>query len=248
MKRFCLLFALVLFTNSAMGDDIVSNNTNNNTSNYCEIDSSGENKCINYYKNKELYAVNIEKNRTFKVKTDTTLDSSTPIGTNINFTAISDEVIFAEKAPSKINFSGTVIENNPPGRAGKSSSLKLLIDKMKIDNITYPAKAYISRMGDKRTLGGTLATSSYLSNLGNIANSGTVSINKIYKDPCDFNNCEIATPIVRPFYYLGGALLQFADLLLSHIVCLFVQGENLSIPENTVFEIKLEEPVPVLNL
>ena len=230
MKRLWLLVALVLFANSAMGDDIVSAEQPAETISYCNINLTGEHQCSNYYKNKELQAVNIEKDRTFKVKSDTPLDSSTPIGTNINFTAISDEVIFAEKEPSKINFSGTVIE------------------KIKVDNVIYPAKAYISRMGDKRTIGGLLATSAYLSNLGDVANNGTITINKIYKDPCDYNNCEITTPVVRPFYYLGGALLQFADLLLSPIVCLFVQGENLSIPENTVFEIKLEEPVPVLNL
>ena len=44
---------------------------------------------IGYYKNKELQAVNLEKDRTFKVKSDNSLDSSTPIGTNINFTSIS---------------------------------------------------------------------------------------------------------------------------------------------------------------
>lgn len=248
MKRLWLLVALVLFSNSAMGNDIVSAEQPAETISYCNINLTGEHQCSNYYKNKELQAVNIEKDRTFKVKSDTPLDSSTPIGTNINFTAIADEVIFAEKEPSKINFSGTVIENNPPGPVGKSSSIKLMIDKIKVDNVIYPAKAYISRMGDKRTIGGLLATSAYLSNLGDVANNGTITINKIYKDPCDYNNCEITTPVVRPFYYLGGALLQFADLLLSPIVCLFVQGENLSIPENTVFEIKLEEPVPVLNL
>ena len=248
MKRFWLLVALVLFANSAMGNEEVLAGKTAETISYCSINSIGENQCSNYYKNKELYAVSVEKDRIFKVKSDTPLDSSTPIGTNINFTAISDEIIFAEKEPSKINFSGTVVENNPPGPAGKSSSIKLMIDKIKVDNVIYPAKAYISRMGDKRTIGGLLATSAYLSNLGDVANNGTITINKIYKDPCDYNNCEITTPVVRPFYYLGGALLQLADLLLSPVVCLFMQGENLSIPENTVFEIKLEEPVPVLNL
>ena len=248
MKRLWLLVAFVFCVNSAMGNEIVSAENPAEALSYCNLNTAGEHQCSNYYKNKELYAVNLEKDRTFKVKSDIPLDSSTPIGTNINFTAISDELIFAEKKPSKINFSGTVVENNPPGPAGKSSSIKLMIDKMKVDNVTYPAKAYISRMGDKRTIGGLLSTSAYLSNLGDIANNGTITINKIYKDPCEYNTCDIATPVVRPFYYLGGALLQFADLLLSPIVCLFVQGENLSIPENTVFEIKLEEPVPVLNL
>lgn len=92
----------------------------------------------------------------------------------------------------------------------------------------YILQKLIFQEGDKRTIGGLLATSAYLSNLGDVANNGTITINKIYKDPCDYNNCEITTPVVRPFYYLGGALLQFADLLLSPIVCLFVQGENLS--------------------
>lgn len=249
MKRLWLFIALVLLTSGyAQSEDSAPSESQSNTISYCNIQPHSEYQCSNYYKNKELYAVSVEKDRKFKVKSDISLDSSTPIGTNINFTSVSDEVIFAEKKPSKIYFSGTVVENNPPGPAGKSSSIKLMIDKMKIDNVTYPAKAYISKMGDKKTLGGVLVTSAYLSNLGNIADKGTITINKIYKDPCDYNNCEISTPVVRPFYYLGGAILQITDLLISPLVCLFVQGDNISIPANTVFEIKLEKDVSVINL
>lgn len=98
MKRLWLLVALVLCTNSAMGNDIVSAEKPAETISYCNINVTGEHPCSNYYKNKELYAVNIEKDRIFKVKSDTPLDSSTPIGTNINFTAISDELILQKKA------------------------------------------------------------------------------------------------------------------------------------------------------
>lgn len=66
MKRLWLLVALVLFANSAMGDDIVSAEQPAETISYCNINLTGEHQCSNYYKNKELQAVNIEKDRTFK--------------------------------------------------------------------------------------------------------------------------------------------------------------------------------------
>ena len=197
---------------------------------------------------KELTAIKLDKGKTFIVRSQQPMDSDTPVGTLIAFVAQQDEVLFLGKEPSKVMFTGEVIENNPPRMAGRSSSLKLEIKKIKVDNVTYPAEAYITKMGKRNVFGGLLAGSPiYFMNLADVADEGTITIDKVYKDPCRYS-CESIKTVARPFYYLGGAILQFADLLISPIVCFFMPGKEISIPENTAFEIKLENDISLLEL
>ncbi len=197
---------------------------------------------------KELEAVKLERGRKFIVQSKQPMSSDTPEGALIDFVSVRDVDIFYDKEPSTIMFTGEVIENKPPRLLGRSSTLKLQINKIKVDNVTYPAEAYITKMGKKQIFAGILAGAPvYLVNLGEVADKGTVTIDKVYKDPCQYS-CESITTVLRPFYYLGGAILQLADLLIAPIVCFFMPGKEIDIPENTAFEIKLENDISLLKL
>ncbi len=216
-----------------------------------DIDKEFE-KIINHpyscLEGKELEAVNLDKGRTFIVRSQQPMSSDTPVGTLIDFEAVGNVNIFENKDPSQVTFTGEVIENKPPRFGGRSSTLKLQINKMKVDNITYPASAYISKMGKKQIFAGILAgTPIYLMNLADVADRGTVTIDKVYKDPCQFSCESIKTPL-RPLYYAGGALLQLADLLIAPVVCFFLPGKDINIPQYTDFEIKLEDNVSLLKI
>ena len=106
---------------------------------------------------KELEAIKLEKGRKFIVRSEQPMNSESPIGTLIDFTVIRDVDIFYNGTPSKVVFTGEIIENKPPRLGGRSSTLKLLINKIKVDNITYPAEAYITKMGKKQIFAGVLA-------------------------------------------------------------------------------------------
>lgn len=202
-------------------------------------------KCLD---GKELNAVKVEKGTTFKVRSLEAMDSDTPLGTIINFKSQTPEALLPDEEPSEIIFSGEVIENNPPRLAGRSATIKLAIKQIKVNNITYPTVAYISKMGKKRALGGALAGAPiYADNLANLANQGTITIDRVYKNPCEYDNC-ITSTVVKPFYYLGGALLQLADLMVAPVICLFKSGTKISIPAETAFEIKLDENLSLLKL
>lgn len=197
---------------------------------------------------KELEAIRLDKGRTFIVRSQQPMSSDTPVGTLIDFESVGNVNIFQDKNPSEVRFTGEIIENKPPRIGGRSSTLKLEINKIKVDNVTYPASAYISKMGKKPILAGVLAGAPiYLDNLADVADKGTVTIDKVYKDPCQYSCESIKTPF-RPLYYAGGALLQFADLLIAPVVCFFLPGREIEIPENTAFEIKLENDVSLLKI
>lgn len=197
---------------------------------------------------KELEAIRLDKGRTFIVRSQQPMSSDTPVGTLIDFESVGNVNIFKNKEPSEVKFTGEIIENKPPRAGGRSSTLKLEINKIKVDNVTYPATAYISKMGKKQIFLGVLAGAPiYLDNLADVADKGTVTIDKVYKDPCQYS-CETIKSPLRPFYYAGGALLQVADLLLAPIVCFFLPGKEIQIPENTAFEIKLGNDVSLLKI
>ena len=195
---------------------------------------------------KELLAMTLEKGSTFYVKSLQPMSSDTPEGARIDFEA--DTKIFSNDKISHVVFTGEVIENKPPRLAGRTSTLKLAIYKMKVDNVIYPIEAYVSKMGKKNVMGGILSGApNYMNNLAHLANNGTMTIDKVYKDPCQYS-CETIVAPLRPCYYLGGAFLQLADLCLAPLLCIFQRGSEINIPENSSFEIKLASDTSVLRL
>lgn len=194
----------------------------------------------------EFDSVTISKGSKFYVKSLQPMSSDSPTGARIEFDT--QAKLFPEEQVSHVVFTGEIIENKPPRLAGRSATLKLAIYKVKVDNITYKTKAYISKVGNKAVVGGVLAgVPIYLANLADVADEGTVTIDKIYKDPCEYR-CESVTTPLRPLYYLGGAVLQFADLLVAPVVCIFQRGKELELPASSSFEIKLAEDMPLLKL
>lgn len=202
----------------------------------------------NCLKSQELEVIKLNKNQKFIVQSQQPMSSDTPVGSLIDFVTVQDVSIFPGEEASKITFTGEIIENKPPRLLGRSSTLKLAINKMKVDKITYPAEAYITKMGKKQIMAGILAAAPiYLGNLADTADKGTITIDKIYKDPCQYR-CESIKSPIRPLYYLGGAVLQLADLFIAPVICVFKRGEEIDIPQYTSFEIKLEDDVSLLKL
>ena len=223
--------------------------------NICSIKQYGSypvmntfNEVNNELSSLELDTVKVDKSKKFIVQSLQPMSSSSPIGTVVNFKSVRSETLIPGAQPTEVIFTGQIIENNPPRLVGRSSTLKLKIDTMKVGNITYHTVAYISRMGKKMVMTGVLTGNPiYMENLADTANRGTITIDKVYKDPCKFH-CESIKSPIRPLYYLGGAVLQVADLLLSPVICVFKRGGEIEIHQYTSFEIKLEDSVSLLKL
>lgn len=251
MKKmfFMGLLSVLLSQNSALCDNICPIKQFSGYIPQVEAYSEyNNNNLYEYLKTIELDTVKIDKNKKFIVQSMQPMSSSSPIGTVIEFKSIRDEALIPGGQPSEIVFTGKIIENKPPRIAGRSSTLKLEIDRMKVGNITYHTIAYISKMGKKMVMTGVLSGNPvYINNLADTANRGTITIDKVYKDPCQYSCESIKTPM-RPFYYIGGAVLQLADLFLSPVICVFRRGGEIDIPQYTSFEIKLEDGVSLLRL
>ena len=196
---------------------------------------------------KELEATILEKGRKFDVKSMQSMSYETTGGAEIKFESMYPERVFTDKAPVKLVFTGEIVKNKPPGKLGSSGTLKVMIKNVKLENITYPAEAYITKMNKKGVLLGAVAgPSNYKDNLADAVNTGT--IHTIFKDPCKTTADECVSTVTKPFYFLTGALLQTADLFIAPIVALFLPGNEVVIPEGTEFEIKLENDIPVLEI
>jgi len=202
-------------------------------------------KCL---EGRELTAVILEKGRKFDVKSVHSMSYQSTSDSEIRFVSIYPERLFLNKDPVKLEFIGVIVKNKPPRKGGGSGTLKVKITGLKIENITYPAEAYISKMNKKGVLFGAVAgPSKYKDNLSNTVNNGTLN-NYYNMDPCDKVANECVSNAVKPFYFITGAAMQTADLILAPIVAFFSPGNEVFIPEGTEFEIKLEGDVPVLDI
>lgn len=262
MKNLLTSFVLftVIFCTPSFCISQELNNKDTIKSNTCQLNDSTvqqpQNMIKEYKTNikclegKEFSAIKLDKGRAFSVKSLQPMSIKTLPGTIVSFESLGPEYIFENKEPAKLLFIGEILDNRPPGKGGSSGKIKIQITKIKVETITYPVSAFISKMNKKPVLFGLLgAPSNYVPNLIDTANNEIIPRGQLYKDPCSASECiEDLNIFIKPAYYLTGAFLEMADLLLCPIVALLGTGQDLIVPENTEFEIKLEEPLSVLNL
>lgn len=143
-------------------------------------------------------------------------------------------------------FKGKIEKTHKPRMMGKSGTIKIALEKITVDSITYPVTALISKIDNKKVFFNTIGASPcYLSNLADAANNGV--IHSSLKDPCGSNMCTTNT-YTKPLAFLGAAALQIADLMLSPFAAVTRKGKDVDIPLNTYFEIKLDKDLYVLNI
>ncbi len=194
----------------------------------------------------EFDTIKLEKGRKFLVMSEQNISNNNISGVPVVFESVQKEYLDYNKKPSKIVFKGIIEKTNKPKFAGKSGSVKIKLEKITVDSITYPVTALISKIDNKKVYFNTLyAAPCYLDNLADAANSGV--IHSSIKDPCGADTCTINT-YKKPFVFLGAAALQAADLLLSPIIAIGHRGKDIDIPLKTYFEIKLDQDLYVLDI
>lgn len=200
----------------------------------------------NVLPNLELETVRLEKGRKFIVISEQNLNNNNVSGIPVIFKSVQKEYLAYDRPPANIVFKGKIEKTKGPRRFGKSGTVKVLLEKMTIDTITYPVEALISKIDNKNVYGNTIVASPcYLANLANTANDGV--IHSTIKDPCGSDTCTTKT-FAKPLVFAGAAALQLADLLLLPFAAAFKKGTDVNIPLNTYFEIKLDKDLYVLNL
>lgn len=217
-----------------------------------EINKTFKDSIVDYVKDENISQIDIDtlllkKGSKFYVKSLQPMSSDTPEGARVEF--VTETNLFSDTQSSKLVFTGEVIENKPPRTMGRSSTLKLKIQKVKVDKVSYTASAFISRVGNKPVHNGIIAgVPIYLNNLATTADVGTVTMDKVYKDPCQYT-CDSISTIARPFYYLGASLLQLTDLIfVAPVISLFKKGDTIEIPKDSSFEIKLARDMALLKI
>ncbi len=196
--------------------------------------------------NFELNTIKLEKGRRFIVVSDRNLSSESISGIPVVFESVQKEYLDYNKKPSKVCFKGIVEKTSKPKLAGKSGTVKVKLEKITIDQVTYPVEAVISKIDNKKVYFNTLAgTAMYGANLADTASNGTIHTS--LKDPCGNMICTTANSYQKPFIFAGAAAVLAADLLISPISSLFKTGNEVSIPQNTLFEIKLDKDMYVLD-
>ncbi len=204
------------------------------------------NDIVSMLRDIEVDTIKLEKGRKFLVVSEQNLNNNIT-GLPVSFKSVNNEHLAYNKKPSEITLHGIVEKTGNPRLAGKSATAKVKLQKITIDNITYPVVASISKMDNKNVHLGTLVgPPCYINNLSDLADKGIIHTSA--KDPCESTKtCELKT-FTKPAWYIVAAALQTADLIISPFVALGKRGNNLNIPENTFFEIKLEEDLNVLNI
>src|SRR5574344_46639 len=197
--------------------------------------------------NMELDTLKLSKGRKFIVVSDRSINDTAMSGTPIVFESVQKEYLSYNKTPAKVVFRGRIAKTNGPKIAGKSGNVKIALEKITIDKITYPVDALISKINNKAVYFNTLSSSPvYLSNLAQVANEGV--INTGIKDPCASHMCTAGTVYTKPLVYLGAAAVQAADLLIAPLAAIGRKGNSLVIPDKTYFEIKLDKDLYVLDI
>ncbi len=194
----------------------------------------------------EFTTIKLDKGRRFYVVSEQNINNKILEGEIVKFNAVTKEYLTYDKKPAKISFYGYVEKTSGPRLAGKSGTVKVKLEKIAVDKVSYPVEAVITKVDNKSTFGGMIAGAPmYLDNVADAANEGI--IHNHLKDPCGDMTCSIET-FKKPLVFLGASALQAADILIAPFVAIKKRGKDIEYPPNTFFEIKLEKELHVLDI
>ncbi len=98
----------------------------------------------------EFETVKLEKGRKFIVVSEQNLNNGNVEGIPVRFESVQKEYLTYDKKPSKIVFKGKIEKTHKPRMMGKSGTVKIALEKITVDSITYPVTALISKIDNKK--------------------------------------------------------------------------------------------------
>lgn len=191
--------------------------------------------------NKTYKAVTIKKGKKFRVTNSSALSDTTQKGTVVTFVSTNAETSRFVTVPKNTVFKGTIIDSHSPNLTGNGGLLVIKITQINYNGGWYPVNAKITLANQKKIFFNNIkGKRMYWKNVKQKTAFGKKTYDKMWKKTKKYfkPNIEI---IISPITFITGTVVYAANAAVSPVLAIFTKGGKLSIPKNSVFEIKFLE-------
>lgn len=186
-------------------------------------------------------AIKIGRGTKFRATSKNWASDSAKIGNSVSFTTTKPVTKRYITIPAGSTLRGRIVDSHLPQFTGNGGLVKLEIESITLDGATHYADGKITKANGKKIfLNNIKGKRTYLANTGKFIKKSHKFFQKSMKKTSAFAS-DGATVILSPFTFLGGTVGYIGGVILSPVVALKAKGNRISLPPETLYEIKLTQ-------
>lgn len=184
-------------------------------------------------------AIKIGRGTKFRATSKNWASDSAKIGNRVSFTTTKPVTKRYITIPAGSTLRGRIVDAHLPQYTGNGGLVKVEIESITINGANKYADGKITKANGKKILFNNIkGKRTYLANVGKNARKSHQFFRKAMKKTSEFANDGL-TVILSPFTFIGGAVGYIGGVALSPVTALKAKGNRISLPPDTLYDIKL---------
>ena len=187
----------------------------------------------------------VKRGTKFRLRIEQPIDDSANIGSNVYFTSLYPETNNYITIPKGTKFIGKVEDAHLPQISANGGLLVIAVDRFVYKGRTYPIKAKVVMVGDKRVYQNNIkGKHTYWKSVAKSAKPGIRFYNKSWSLTKKYAGEGIEV-VLTPITFVGGVAVMAGNTIASPAIALFSKGGRLFIKKGTKFEVRLIDDAEV---
>lgn len=186
-------------------------------------------------------AIKIRRGTKFRATSKNWASDSAKPGNRVSFTTTKPVTKRYITIPAGSTLRGRIVNAHLPQFTGNGGLVKIEIESISINGANKYADGKITKANGKKIFFNNIkGKRTYLTNVGKNVRKSHQFFRKSMKKTSEFANDGL-TVILSPFTFIGGTVGYIGGVTLSPLTALKAKGNRISLPPETLYEIKLTQ-------
>ncbi len=190
-------------------------------------------------KHDDFTVIKIRRGTKFRTVSKGWASDSAAVGNKVSFTTVKPVTKRYITIPAGSTIRGRIVDTHLPQFTGNGGLIKIEVESITINGSNKYADGKITKANGKKIFFNNIkGKRKYISSMGKTVKKSHRFFQKAMKKTSQFAS-DGATVILSPFTFIGGTIGYLGGVVLSPVIALNSKGERISIPPDTLYEIKL---------
>lgn len=186
-------------------------------------------------------AIKIGRGTKFRTTSKNWASDSAKVGNRVSFTTTKPVTKRYITIPAGSTLRGRIVDAHLPQYAGNGGLVKIEIESITINGANKYADGKITKANGKKIFFNNIkGKRKYAYTMGKNIKKSHQFFRKSMKKTSEFANDGL-TVILSPFTFIGGTVGWLGGVILSPVTALKAKGDRISLPPDTLYEIKLTQ-------
>jgi len=184
-------------------------------------------------------AIKVSCGTKFKTVSRTGVSDTSIVGNKVIFTTTKPVNKRYITIPANSTIRGKIVDSHTPQLAGNGGLIKIEVESITIDNALHYADGKITKANGKKIfLNNIKGKRKYAKSVKTSISKSNAFLKKSMRETSKLASDNL-TILLSPFTFVGGVLIYAGRVVISPLAGLAAKGERISLPSDTLYEIKL---------